>query len=53
MSKTKSQMYRFDNLSRSFLFDSEGFYEHELMNSLRNADAIHDIVRRLPTTENL
>lgn len=51
MSKTKSQMYRFNNLSRAYLYDTEGFYEHELMTDIRNSDALHDIVRRLPKTE--
>lgn len=51
MSKTKSQMYRFNNLSRCIVYDTEGFYEHGLMTDLRNNDAIHDIVKKLPTTE--
>lgn len=52
MSKTKPQMYRFNNISRAYIYDTEGFYEHSLMRDIRNTDAIHDIVRRLPTTEN-
>lgn len=51
MSKTKSQMYRFNNVSRAYLYDTEGFYEHELMTDIRNSDALHDIFRRLPKTE--
>ncbi len=51
MSKTKPQMYRFNNMSRCFTHDTEGFYEHELMNELRNKDAVYEIAKRLTATE--
>ena len=44
-------MYRFNNMSRCFTHDTEGFYEHELMNELRNKDAIYEIAKRLTATE--